>query len=412
MLHASFTTEMVSDQMIVGCYDGEILSKASTLLTFQDRYDAMLALELGKKAKHDLAQPTVSQETGTIAAQKSAYRKSKDRPRERPAPPSTATDRTPAPDTKCYGCGNNIHGRTMREHRDKKPSLCPARDSVCSHCSRRGHLSSLCQGDGSAFAAVQTPTAQDTPTIFAVESHAPEDPPGVVAAADTPKIPHMEWDGGEFRRCQPSPPPTLDIKVEVMDKCHEKFGRHRSRDRQSGEALSPVPVTAIADSGAQTCTSGPELLRTLHIPPGYLIQTGHRSVEIDNHSPDFPRCALLTITHGSLQTQQVIYITKGVKRLYLSKQALINLNILAGDFPARPTQAAATPAPPEAATSDVQAECGCLIRTKPPHTMHFHVEQQIHWRRVYCSATQRVHSTYASISPFHRCQGDRWTSTS
>ena len=128
--------------MIVGCYDGEILSKASTLLTFQDRYDAMLALELGKKAKHDLAQPTVSQETGTIAAQKSAYRKSKDRPRERPAPPSTATDRTPAPDTKCYGCGNNIHGRTMREHRDKKPFLCPARDSVCSHCSRRGHLSS------------------------------------------------------------------------------------------------------------------------------------------------------------------------------------------------------------------------------------------------------------------------------
>ena len=128
--------------MIVDCYDGdiqgEILSKASTLLNFQDRYDAMQALELGKKAKHDLAQPTVSQETGTIAAQKSAYLKSEDRPRERPAPPTTATGRTPAPDTNCYGCRNNIHGRTMREHRNKKPSLCPARNSVGHQCGGHG----------------------------------------------------------------------------------------------------------------------------------------------------------------------------------------------------------------------------------------------------------------------------------
>ena len=77
----SFSQEMVYDQMVIGCYDGdnqvEVLSKASSLVSYQDRYDAMQALELGKKAKNDLTpfalQPRIvlQPETGTVAAQKS-----------------------------------------------------------------------------------------------------------------------------------------------------------------------------------------------------------------------------------------------------------------------------------------------------------------------------------------------------
>ena len=59
---------------------------------------------------------------------------------------------------------------------------------------------------------------------------------------------------------------------------------------------------------------------------------------------------------------------------------------------------------------------GRVWLSHPHQTATYHAlsrrTTETHWRRGYCSATQRVHSTFASISPFHRCQGDRWTSTS
>ena len=68
----------------------------------------------------------------------------------------------------------------MREHRDKTGSVCPARDAVCTHCSRRGHFTCLCRskGDGnpSASAAVGhlAQGAQSVPAVFAVQSCVPE----------------------------------------------------------------------------------------------------------------------------------------------------------------------------------------------------------------------------------------------
>ena len=79
------------------------------------------------------------------------------------------------------------------------------------------------------------------------------------------EVSHMEWHGGAFERCNPAPPPQLKVEIQVLDACHEKFGRRRPRSCHAERVLQPVPVTAIVDSGAQTCTSGLELLRTLNI---------------------------------------------------------------------------------------------------------------------------------------------------
>ena len=70
----SYNEAMITDQMVVGLYDkecqGEVLSKDSSLSTFDMKFDLIQALEAGRQAESLL-------NTSTVSAHHSAYKKEK-----------------------------------------------------------------------------------------------------------------------------------------------------------------------------------------------------------------------------------------------------------------------------------------------------------------------------------------------
>ena len=119
----------------------------------------------------------------------------------------------------------------------------------------------------------------------------------------------MDWNGQCFLELDPRPSPTLKVEVSVMHQAHESFGRYaRHRDIKSNVATS-----SFADSGAQTCSSGPEILDLLNCPDEYIIPTSHRICGITNSALDIRGVLLLHIRVGKEETRQVVYIANNSK---------------------------------------------------------------------------------------------------
>ena len=83
----------------------------------------------------------------------------------------------------------------------------------------------------------------------------------------------MEWDGQQFVKVAPAEPPTVDVKVSVMERAHKSFSWKMAGRLQS---ITPSIRNAIADTGAQTCSSGAGILEQLKSPESYLLPTSHR----------------------------------------------------------------------------------------------------------------------------------------
>ena len=156
----NFSASMVSDRMIVGCYDddiqNEVLAKYGQLGTFDEKFSLMQALESGKNAKTQLGGES------SVAAQKSSYQRDKRRPTRPNLLANTATSPAMRPNRPtlydhqtrpggtasgithpqtCPGCGSNSHGPgTDKPRRDH----CPAWNKKCNHCALIGHLARVC----------------------------------------------------------------------------------------------------------------------------------------------------------------------------------------------------------------------------------------------------------------------------
>lgn len=364
----SYAADMVSDQMVIGCYDtdiqGEILSKSSTLTTFQLKFDAMQALETGKEARNELTKHNMTPSLPSVAAQ-SEYKKSKSANR-------AEKNNNQKPEAKCFGCGGALHAPSLREHAIKKRSVCPARDTVCEVCNRKGHYSTVCkqarpQAQSSSVQAQDTLASDSEFCVFAVENHTHSLTPNLTGAtAGETVVPHMEWRNGAFKATRPAAQPQLMVQLEVLDCCHEEFGKTRPRLRRQERNLSPIRIRAIADTGAQTCTAGPDLLEALHVPKGYLISTSHHSVGIDHNELAYMGCVFISISAGKHTTNQAVYITTGVRGLYLSRTAQVHLKIIDEHFPSAENDTSTINAAESSSGESSLAPCGCPPRQRPP----------------------------------------------
>ena len=82
----------------------------------------------------------------------------------------------------------------------------------------------------------------------------------------------MEWNDYEqmFEERPPHRPPRLEVTAMMMTEEHKEFGVKCS-DKQN-----PAVISAVADTGCQTTTSGAGILKALNIPARFLIPTSHR----------------------------------------------------------------------------------------------------------------------------------------
>ena len=159
----------------------------------------------------------------------------------------------------------------------------------------------------------------------------------------------MEWHKNSFNPSRPEPPPVVPVTINVIQKTHKRFGK------EDLPLAFNVDTNAIADSGCQTCTAGPEILTKLRCPNQYLVKTKHKIIGITDTPLHIMGTLFLCISYGNKSSNQMVYISKNCRGFYLSQTAMKDLGIVDGSFP--DSRSAATKSPDE---------CHCPTRTKTP----------------------------------------------
>ena len=418
----NFSASMVSDRMIVGCYDddiqNEVLAKYGQLGTFDEKFSLMQALESGKNAKTQLGGES------SVAAQKSSYQRDKRRPTRPNLLANTATSPAMRPNRPtlydhqtrpggtasgithpqtCPGCGSNSHGPgTEKPRRDH----CPAWNKKCNHCALIGHLARVCSRRSHTGGPTPPPTpASEVSTVTegpnpqAQPPHHEDPPPSwflgytceeneanrrfSIAALHTNRqawqqrqltptpsshvptriiVPHMEWVEGEQRFVQnrPLPLPTTTVLLEVIPATHAAFGN----PLPVGHNVRPRKSPAFADSCAQTCACGPDILTLMGLHERDLIPTSHRIIGVTKSALDILGVFFAKITCDGATTRQMIYVSSNASGFYLSHSALMDLGCLPGSFPSPPPGIAALHDNPVNLADG--PTCSCPRRTPPP----------------------------------------------
>ena len=139
----------------------------------------------------------------------------------------------------------------------------------------------------------------------------------------------MTWNEEEekFVRKRPSPTPRLPVKLTLLTEAHKDFGVY------CNQKIPERKPTAVADTGCQTTTAGTDLLDAMRIPKRFLIPTSHLIVGITDSHLDIIGALMMNIQNKGRSSKQMVYISSNAKGLYLSEDALKDLNLVHKDFP-------------------------------------------------------------------------------
>ena len=88
------------------------------------------------------------------------------------------------------------------------------------------------------------------------------------------------------------------------------------------EGIGMVEETGLADTGAQMCVGGMDLLYRVGVSLEELVTPELRIAAADNAGLQVVGAVFATITGaGGISTGQMVYITRGIMELFLSKSA-------------------------------------------------------------------------------------------
>ena len=176
------------------------------------------------------------------------------------------------------------------------------------------------------------------------------------------ELPHLQWRNNEFEATPPAPSPIVKADITIMHAAHQKLGKRWSGSRIG--IFEATNIAAVADTGCQTCTAGPELLKAIRCPEEYLIPCRHRIMGITNTSLGVIGAALVKIVVNGKVTRQMVYISRNITGVFLSKTALSELGLINKNFP--------KPDPPHEASRALNCEaedaerCSCPTRIETP----------------------------------------------
>ena len=128
----------------------------------------------------------------------------------------------------------------------------------------------------------------------------------------------------------------------------------------------------MADTGCQSCLAGTSVMSKLGLTTGDLIPVNLRMHAANNNNIDILGATILRLTDTSSRktTRQMVYITRHVSKLFLSREARTDLGIIHPTF-SKPIAACnamdGDPGKqPNATHSTITRPCNCPKRSPPP----------------------------------------------
>ena len=138
-------------------------------------------------------------------------------------------------------------------------------------------------------------------------------------------------------------------------------------------------ITAMADTGCQSCLAGTSLLRKLGLTPSNLFPVKTKMRSANNEGIRLLGAILLKLSGSDAKgrifsTKQMTYITNCSDTFFLSRGACVDLGIISDRFPTIgeafietvDTSAIISVTPNTGTKPNVTAPCGCPKRTRPP----------------------------------------------
>ena len=130
-----------------------------------------------------------------------------------------------------------------------------------------------------------------------------------------------------------------------------------------------VNISAVADTGACVCCSGPELLKEFGIDRSILFRTNMELSAANKKLMTVLGCIPVLISARTIDKKMsnpvhvMLYIVEELKEVFLSREAMEEMKIIPDTFPLAP---ALPPLESINAVDEKVADCGCLRRTIAP----------------------------------------------
>ena len=341
-----YTEAMVKDVLCRGLEDSEIqmdlLGDRNQDMTLEQALGFVEAKEAGKRSASRLLLPLA-----TDAVAGSSYKKHKKTP-PRGTPPKDQDI--------CTYCGTRGHGRNPPTRVRRKE--CPAFGIKCNYCDKDHHFEKMCRGKQGTKPAKST-EHEDTISDSLCGVTSTDSTKGTSLAHHIFNKFTKEW---LRRRSKPQPYVRLQMSIQREDYNHFGFPLKVPQAQSF--------VSAMADTGCQSCLAGLKVVKKLGLSVGDLIP-----VDIEMHAANNNNIRILGATilrlsgkNNKQSTRQMVYVTDNTDKLFLSREACVDLEIIPETFPTM-GEAEETKSTNSISTTDTpltQQECQCHRRTKPP----------------------------------------------
>ena len=216
----------------------------------------------------------------------------------------------------CKGCGLHNHPPGDRQR------FCPAWGVTCSRCGQPNHYARVCFSRRSSVKEIRSPHNDDN-------DH------------DQFLISHLELMGDSYTSVSSITIHEIPAQISLPGK-------------------APVETQIFPDSGASICLAGTRHMDTLKINEKDLIPCSRKVMAVGGSVLTCKGYINACFTVGHKNSQQPLYICEKVDRIYFSRQACLDVDILHPNFPYPMTK--------EAAMAEIQSANSNNQQTSPKIT--------------------------------------------
>lgn len=266
------------------------------------------------------------------------------------------------PDGPCTYCGTT--GQGTNAPRQSRKKLCPALSHICEHCDKPHHFAAVCRSKLNPRRKRGIP--DDNTEMVQANSTVFESLCSIHTSRKVMKHHLYNRNCSRWERRTSAPQPSLQVKIRISPSDYETLGQ--TCRIKSNEISCP----AIADTGCQSCLSGMQILRQLGMRAEDLIPVAMKMHAANNLNIEILGAIIARISGtcskgDPIETRQIVYVTDTTDKLFLSKQACMELGILPDNFPSfgeaigESATIISTRSEPDAVTG-----CDCPRRQAPP----------------------------------------------